>query len=331
MDMSNKGRGLLEMIGVLALISLLTIGSIAGFRGAIDKYQANQIINELTGRALTVSVQLIRGELDPSLDETANFNYPVSVQVNTPGYFQLVLSNIESRICRQILKSNWQMPHQIRVGQVIYMGQDNICEGADENSQNEMVFEFYTDLLGNQSIDKTCRLDSDCTACEECTENKCRFKCEAPEKCLLNYETGNLMCCASKNQAGDYCCPQVIDGLCCTELGACCPSDNPLIGKDGKCHACDESKGILVSSLADCSVCPNRKAFIGLYAQNICAIKCPLSKPLQDEQGRCFACDDPTEVVVTRVENHCQACPDRQIKWAVGGNKICVLKGVNAS
>ena len=47
----ERGRSMVEMLGVLAVMGVLSIGGVAGYRYAIDKMNANDIINEVRKRA----------------------------------------------------------------------------------------------------------------------------------------------------------------------------------------------------------------------------------------------------------------------------------------
>ncbi|MBQ8557453.1 MAG: hypothetical protein IJ440_01510, partial [Alphaproteobacteria bacterium] len=44
------GRSMVEMLGVLAVTGVLSVGGIMGYRFAMDKYRANDIINEVNMR-----------------------------------------------------------------------------------------------------------------------------------------------------------------------------------------------------------------------------------------------------------------------------------------
>ena len=58
---SESGRSMVEMLGVLAIMGVLAIGGIAGYRYAMDKYNANEIINDVKKRAVVISQQLAVG------------------------------------------------------------------------------------------------------------------------------------------------------------------------------------------------------------------------------------------------------------------------------
>ena len=55
MFQNQSGRSMVEMLGVLAIIGVLSIGGIAGYRYAMNKYRANEIINEINLAAVEIS------------------------------------------------------------------------------------------------------------------------------------------------------------------------------------------------------------------------------------------------------------------------------------
>ncbi len=46
-DVCSIGRSMIEMLGVLAIIAVLTVGGIAGYSKAMKKYQANKVVGEI--------------------------------------------------------------------------------------------------------------------------------------------------------------------------------------------------------------------------------------------------------------------------------------------
>ena len=47
-EMENTGRSMLEMLGVLAIIGVLSVGAIMGFRQAMNRHKANVILNDVS-------------------------------------------------------------------------------------------------------------------------------------------------------------------------------------------------------------------------------------------------------------------------------------------
>ncbi|MDO4162466.1 MAG: hypothetical protein Q4D80_05650 [Pseudomonadota bacterium] len=48
MKINEKGRSMIEMLGVLAIIAVLTVGGIAGYSKAMHKYKMNKSIQQIT-------------------------------------------------------------------------------------------------------------------------------------------------------------------------------------------------------------------------------------------------------------------------------------------
>lgn len=42
----EKGRSMIEMLGVLAVIAVLSVGGIAGYSKAMEKFKVNKLIGE---------------------------------------------------------------------------------------------------------------------------------------------------------------------------------------------------------------------------------------------------------------------------------------------
>ena len=45
---NQSGRSMVEMLGVLAIIGVLSIGGIAGYRQAMTAHRANEFLNDLS-------------------------------------------------------------------------------------------------------------------------------------------------------------------------------------------------------------------------------------------------------------------------------------------
>ena len=47
-NLNESGRSMVEMLGVLAIIGVLSIGGIAGYTQAMKKYRVNEAINQIS-------------------------------------------------------------------------------------------------------------------------------------------------------------------------------------------------------------------------------------------------------------------------------------------
>lgn len=59
---NQDGRSMVEMLGVLAVIGVLSVGGIAGYNSAMKKHRANEILNEASKRAVLVAAQAMTGK-----------------------------------------------------------------------------------------------------------------------------------------------------------------------------------------------------------------------------------------------------------------------------
>ncbi len=54
-SMLQVGRSMIEMLGVLAIIGVLSLGGLAGYRIAMNRHQANNILSDTEMRAMAIS------------------------------------------------------------------------------------------------------------------------------------------------------------------------------------------------------------------------------------------------------------------------------------
>ena len=151
-SVSESGRSMIEMLGVLAIIGVLSIGAVAGYKFALNKFRANEIINELNARALSVSAQMLSTTTPYESDEVIEDGFGNTLAVGysaqsavapNPEYFKIFVDDIPSEVCIQILR-DYENPIMIFVNEVRYNADTSIC--ATESSMVDMSFAFRRDL-----------------------------------------------------------------------------------------------------------------------------------------------------------------------------------------
>lgn len=186
------GRSMVEMLGVLAIIGILSIGAIAGYNYALAKYRANETINDIMLRR----TELIRQQTTLSIPTLADWNddatiYPMELvkmeetvngQQNTA--YGIGVSGVHSKTC-QIIAEDLSSHAQIIINGYQYNGTFNnsFCNIAE---QNDMDFYFIPNA--------ECINDSDCDAygCSACINGMCDPTLQEGKKCgknLDNYHT----------------------------------------------------------------------------------------------------------------------------------------------
>ncbi len=138
---------MVEMLGVLAIMGVLAIGGIAGYRYAMDKYNANEILNEVRKRAVTASQQRILGHaIDLSEWSNTIQGHPVTTANSYNGdtsFFALTVLGIEQSVCDKVIAEKISFAVEEKVGEVV-VGEDTTC--AEGN--NDITFAFRNTLDG---------------------------------------------------------------------------------------------------------------------------------------------------------------------------------------
>ena len=105
----ESGRSMVEMLGVLAIIGVLSVGGIAGYTTAMNKHRANKLLQQASFRAVVVSTQIQKGIDNPSLleftDNTfagATFTGLADWNKNTDKRFSLTLTGVDEKVCTQM-------------------------------------------------------------------------------------------------------------------------------------------------------------------------------------------------------------------------------------
>ena len=113
------GRSMVEMLGFLAVIGVLTVGGLAAYNRAINKNIANNIIHEVTLRASTIVTQLtMKNPANLSeFDEKIMGEYPVSVETfPDTGSFVLTVSDVPEAALKQLIANKFGGLHYWAVG-----------------------------------------------------------------------------------------------------------------------------------------------------------------------------------------------------------------------
>ncbi|MBR6412775.1 MAG: hypothetical protein IKS41_06435 [Alphaproteobacteria bacterium] len=113
----ESGRSMVEMLGVLAVIGVLTVGGLAGYNYAITKHRVNTILNELSLRFTVAEQQMTVGApINMSeFDDTVLGKYKIDVY-QSPSRGNVVefrLSNIPYEVAKQLFSSGsnlWNLP-----------------------------------------------------------------------------------------------------------------------------------------------------------------------------------------------------------------------------
>ena len=105
---SQSGRSMVEMLGTLAIMGVLSAGAIGGYSYAMNKHRTNELIYEATKRAQWVGTQLELGS-EPSLGtfgtETFGFGSFSGIDNNLPNanQFGIQVSDLKKGVCDNLV------------------------------------------------------------------------------------------------------------------------------------------------------------------------------------------------------------------------------------
>ena len=153
---TDTGRSMVEMLGTLAIIGVLSIAGIAGYRYALTKYKANETMDELNKRAVVYATQVLQNALaadtvlsNGEFGDKTTLGYDVEAVVSSyESEFKIALSNYPSEVCRDILK-NYTIPLEIIIGNTRYNRDSDNVTICGEESAPETVFVYAADLGEN--------------------------------------------------------------------------------------------------------------------------------------------------------------------------------------
>ena len=316
---SESGRSLTEMLGVLAIMGILTIGGIAGFNYAMNKQRANATVNYVNQLAVLGTGQMLAGGTPKLLDypDHTPSGYPakITTDTNAPNAFYVEIDEVPTPVCNEIISrlDGWKMVNDI-----------GFFNGVGACADQEKVGMWF-EITANATKGKT---DYHCATNQDCkTRFGNNYTCGRKGTCELTCQSGYTKtasgCCPNKRVFNGGCCPKDLeDGKCCGRINIaltpemvwtpriCCPAGTFMIydrtTKTAECISCDTPDAKKMVQSGDytvyCQVCPNRS--INGF---ICAPKdecsdpeavnvngkcyCPISKPLIDTQGNCHDCD----------------------------------------
>ena len=162
-NLNKSGRSMVEMLGVLAVVGLLTIIAIAGFKIAMNKAKANNLVADMNRLAHIVVMDKFSGYSEEAIQRAMNEHnqkteYQAEYEYRTPQVFALKTKNaIDKTLCQQVASLGWTLPLAAYLNKVKIEG---IFDEKQCTDENELIWAFTNDL----SACPDCPLgDFDCT------------------------------------------------------------------------------------------------------------------------------------------------------------------------
>ena len=213
----ESGRSMVEMLGTLAIIGVLSVGGIAGYNYGMNKYRANETINEINLRLMTLQTQSERN-IDLNLNEfadttpqgyTINDNYGWA-EDDTRVY--VGVSGIPQGVCEIIYEVMINRVERIDVTADRTTDDNTLC-----GDNNEM--KFYV----GSGVSVEC--DPPCADGEYCMSGI---------RCVKKWKDVRIKCTPGDNTPCGEC-------MTCHGWGICTPKNNG--------NSCEDGNGICLSGV----------------------------------------------------------------------------------
>ena len=287
---SQMGRSMVEVLGALSIMGILSLTAVLGYSYAIDKHNSNETTNDVNVRMsdlmlhLETKENITKEDLNVLSSDWSGENtiYPMDFvydDVEDGIEYAVEVVSVPKRVC-QFIFENLIDKYVIEVGEERYVASTE----TDLCSEYETMAFYLRPEGGNV-----------CLEGQKIANGQC-VDCVADEDCEDGFICENHVCtCVVKE------CPnsEFTDTLC-----ACCASNLPKwVESDGACHSCadiDVDKPVYNTETKECEACPD-------------------ATPIWNGTS-CEACPDETPIWNGL---RCEACPtDKQIWDSV--NKKCV-------
>lgn len=156
---AELGRSMVEMLGVLAIIGILTIGALVGYRQAMDKLHTNEVINEANTRAYTIATQLSMG-IPINLSEFAGKssvsggNFGDDIQ-NWGGEFGIPVKDVPEAVCKKLIQT---IGNTTALRAVTTMDNEKVTLTVDNCGESNSLYLVYNRDMAREEGDTSGRL-----------------------------------------------------------------------------------------------------------------------------------------------------------------------------
>ena len=173
---SQNGRSMVEMLGVLAIVGVLSVGGVYGYGVAMKKHKANELLHQASMLATTISAQAMTndGKLPETITSFGNSSYgtfstDVGETADKTG-FTITISNMDGSICSQLKEGGMvqkvECNPDAKTATLTYYKNLATTEAEGKNSPTGETSTGFGDIQG-----KDCT-DSDVVDSEICLNGK---------------------------------------------------------------------------------------------------------------------------------------------------------------
>ena len=145
---TESGRSMVEMLGTLAIIGVLSIGGIAGYNLGMEKQRANELLEASLQRAYTVSAQILSGR-NASLAEfnkdtqKAGGTFQEDVEEQYLGEIGIKIHAVNQNVCKALVRS---ITDTSPLRGIAFTGTETDITEADCQESNDLTLYYNDDM-----------------------------------------------------------------------------------------------------------------------------------------------------------------------------------------
>ena len=251
---SQNGRSMVEMLGVLSIIGVLSVGGISAYSTAMEKHKANELIAATMQEAVLISAQLATGNTNPTLSGINGSLFSSASSVANSDNFKITLNSVDTDICTKMksMLGVSSMVHAIadNCGEMIFnkkltpkavtqaggtSGNGGTENGGDSNN-NSCPQNYQTEKCSAGYIETDTTEINNGRICYLCEKSELRITCEASG---YHWDTSEAAITSNQGDETGACCGDYYDET--WYQNSCCGSSSFVYWGDPK--ACCERNG----------------------------------------------------------------------------------------
>ena len=276
--MTNKqeqGRSMVEMLGVLAVVGVLSAGGIAGYTYAMDRHRTNELLNEASKRAVVVASQIASGRT-PSLaefgtGETAGGKFATDAVTDIDGAVGIKVTGVKDSVCENLIKLENDRVYMAKDDASLTALTEADCTG--DNAEFLIVFEGMGGGSGEGNGGGT------------------TITCEESEKVSVTYTAG---ACCDETRTGKFC-PGAEPATCVRDAGCDC-EDEACCNALGGSWATDDWGDYYICCAEGTTLCPSEDGNC-ICVPDGYESDCNLNECIACDGGEAICDDDECECV----------------------------------
>ena len=313
---NQSGRSMIEMLGVLAIIGVLSLGGVAVFNAAMNRHTANNLTYDVM---LMAESTVSGGTALEEMPFEAGTEYDnIRTLINEEGEIRVVVSSVAKDVCDILLSKGGNESFALE-----NVSENPLALCAD---RTDIVFAINSEVLNANYRGIPCQSSEICPAGQECYMGVCRTPslncpngCQEGEtcdegRCCPTYDglraTGQCLFVAPTDSGCQSFSLCAYPYECDTATGTCVCANGAIADGQGGCRVCDYDCGGNPNLIpnSDCNGCVCtldncQEAYIDL-ASCACVNKCPTETPYVSD-GTCVA-ECPQGLI--SINNVCTEC-----------------------